>query len=301
MKRKKYLQNYLEFILFMVFIKLFRLLPYSLAKRLLVNLFVLLGFHVGIRKKIALEQLEHAFPEKTKQECLKILRDSYISMAITAFELFIPHKKDFRQITVDGWENIEESLALNRGLILVGGHIGNWELAGRFFTDRGIPLNVIIKRLRNSRINDYINRLRKRDKIEIIYKNKALKPVLKALKQNEMVVMLIDQDAGKEGIVLPFLNKKASVFTGFVRLADRYDTPLVLGISHRKENGSYHLTFEKPVLPSTFRSKEGYPDNLACFFHKRLEEYVEACPEQWFWIHRRWKGAEKARRIISDN
>ncbi len=293
--QKKRLKSLVEYLLFIFVLQFFRIIPYYLGKKIIVRLFLFFGLVIGIRKKVVLEQLKQAFPTKSKHEIKIITRNIYKNLALTSLEMFV--QKEPGKISIDGWKNVVNALKLNRGLIIISGHLGNWELAGRFIARQNLPLNVVIKRLRNNYFNDFVNRTRARDGIKIIYKTRTMRPVLAALKNNQIVVMLIDQNAGKDGINLSFMNREASVFTGFARLAERYNTPLVLGIALRDGNKENRFIFEKHILP------EDYPENeqtirIVEHFNSRLEHYIKENPDQWFWLHRRWKGVHKGKSIV---
>lgn len=301
---KKRFRNMLEYIMLTTTVSVFKILPFKSGKKILPFLFRYVGMWVVSRKKIALTQLRESFPNKSNRELSTILHKTYYHFGYLAADLFLSKNDRNKQIDVQGWENITESLQLERGLLLISGHIGNWELAGRYISSQNIPISVVVKQLHNLYVNDYINRIRMKNGIKIIYKKKALRPTIKAFKNNEALVTLIDQDARMQGVKLPFLGREASLFTGFVRLALLYDTPLVFGVALRNDDGSYSFIFEKPVIPSQYKTDSAINDNteleleIAKYFHGRLEEYVKRYPEQWFWLHNRWKGAKKARQIV---
>ncbi|MBW6515263.1 MAG: lysophospholipid acyltransferase family protein [Candidatus Cloacimonetes bacterium] len=293
--REKRIKSIIEYLLFIIILQLFKLLPYKASQMLIVWIFLFSGLIVGIRKRVVQEQLQISFPEKEETEIKVLTRQIYKNLAFTSLEMFAKQKLD--NIEVEGWDNILNALKLKRGLIIVTGHIGNWELAGRYIAHQKLTINVVIKRLRNRYFNDYVNRTRERDGIKIIYKTKTMRTVLTALKNNEIVVLLIDQDAGKEGVILPFLNREASVFTGFARLAERYDTPMITGIALRDSDDKNRFVFEQHLLPSEFNQEEDKIMKITAYFHARLEDYIMKHPEQWFWVHRRWKGAKKAKKL----
>jgi len=293
--REKRVKSLIEYLLFIAILQIFKLLPYKASQEIVIRIFLFFGLLVGIRKKVVQEQLKISFPDKDRNEIEELTRLIYKNLALTSLEMFAKHKLD--NIEVEGWDNILNALKLKRGLILVTGHIGNWELAGRYIAHQKLPINVVIKRLRNRYFNDYVNRTRVKDGINIIYKTKTMRAVLTALKQNEIVALLIDQDAGKEGVIFPFLNREASVFTGFARLAERYDTPMITGIALRESDNKNRFVFEKYLLPSEFDHEADKIIQITAYFHTRLEFYIKKHPEQWFWVHRRWKGAKKAKKL----
>jgi len=293
--QNKRIKSFIEYLFFIPALFLFRILPYPLSRKFIVLIFLLIGLQLGVRKRVARSQISEAFPEKEPEEIRQLLSRLYKNLALTSLEMFV--RKDLTGVEAAGWENIKKALELNRGLILISGHIGNWELAARYIANQNIPLNVVIKKLRNPYFNDFVNRTRKKYGIKIIYKSKTMRPVLKALKNNETVVMLIDQDAGKDGIIIPFLNKDASAFTGYARLAQLYDTPMVWGAALRIDDYKSRFVFEPYILPSTFQKEREPIKTIVQYFNKRLECYIRDYPDQWFWVHRRWKGAHKARKI----
>ena len=282
--------------MFLSMLHFFRILPDRFSRIVITHLFLFLGLIIGIRKRVVYEQLKHIFPRKSNSDIKQIIRQVYRNLALTSQEMFL--NKDLANIEVEGWENILAALELNRGLILITGHMGNWELAGRYLARQNLPINVVIKRLRNGYFNDYVNKARNKDGIKIVYKTKTMRAILSALQNNEVVVLLIDQDAGKEGIVFPFLGRDASVFTGYARLAEHYDTPMIMGIALRKSDRINRFVFEEYVLPSGFLPEKDRKSKIVEYFNNRLAEYILSFPEQWFWVHRRWKGVNKAKRDL---
>ncbi|MFA5498070.1 MAG: lysophospholipid acyltransferase family protein [Candidatus Cloacimonadia bacterium] len=294
MKNIKQLQNVIEYFLLKTLVFFFRLLPDRLALFLLKGLAFFASDILRIRRKVVKDNLIKAFPEKNNREIEKIIHKHYYNLTLTAYESFIQKRKETHPYTLEGWELIEDALEHKRGVLVISGHFGNWELAGQYLAQKGVKLNVIIKRLRNPYVNDYINAPRQKAGINIIYKSKNMKPVFRALMRNEIVVMLVDQDAGKEGVRLPFLGREASIITGYARIALKMDTPLVLGIFLRERPGYFHFSFEKLVLPAKSRNASKNYLRIVNLMNKGLEEYIKLYPEQWFWVHRRWKGSRKA-------
>lgn len=302
-KRKTTFAQRLQYLLLQQFIKLLKLLPYHTAESFTSWLFMAAGISFNIRKKLAMKQLEQVFPQKDLQQRKQIVRNMYLHFGRVSADMFLNGSLEEKKINISGWENITNALRLGRGLLFISGHIGNWELAGRVIASRGIPISVVIKRIHNGLVNNHINKIREANGIKIIYKKRALRPTLTAFKNNEAVVTLIDQDARKDGYKLNFLGKEGSLHTAFVRLAMKYDTPIVFGAALVNNDGSYNFIFDKPVIPSEFtvNDTDTTPETsakeiaIAKHFHNRLEYYVKQYPEQWFWMHNRWKGIKKAK------
>ncbi len=305
-KKKITSAHKLEYLLMTLTVKMLKLFPYNTAESLASWLFKSIGMGFGVRKKLALQQIGEAFPQMTGKEKKRTITKMYQHFGRLSADMFLVGKLEEKKINIVGWDNITQALQLGRGLLFISGHLGNWELAGRVLAARGIPISVVIKRIHNGLVNEHINRIREANGIKIIYKTKALRPTIQAFKNNEALVTLIDQNARKNGYRLPFLGKQASLHTGFVRLAIKNDTPIVFGAALRNEDGTYDFVFEKLVIPSEFPIKRGDENaaddtirreiEIAKYFHGRLEHYIKQCPEQWFWLHNRWKRANKAKR-----
>lgn len=295
MRKEK--QSRLEYIGFKVLLKLLSLLPYSLIRFLLANLFVFGGYYLHIRRKVAFRNLQYIFPDKQKEEMDKIIKGMYYNFGLTAAEIYF---EDFQQtkasIEVEGWQNLKNALKRKRGLILATGHIGNWELAGRYIASK-LKMAVVAKRQRNRYFDNHLNKMREEAGMKIIFRKKALKPIFKYLKRNYIITLLIDQNAGDDGIRTDFLGKSASTYVGAAKIALKKGVPVVVGIAYRKQDGTNVFRFEKPILSDDKSTNDMALKNLTEHISKKLEYYILKYPEQWFWVHKRWKGAKKAKTI----
>ncbi len=282
-------KNYLEFVPTYIAIKLLSLLPYALIEKLLKNLCLWGGYYLGIRKDIAAKQLRMVFPEKSQNEINTILREMYLGIGQTMTEFYFASASYFSKIAdVSGWEYVEECLSEGKGLIIACGHIGNWELGARFIAYKGKKIKAIVKKMRNDLFDDYTNSMRKKEGMEIIYTSKALKPILSALKNNEVVGFLIDQHARKEGEMMDFLGHKCSTHLGAAKISLRTGAPIIPAFPLRKPDGSYILTFEKPIKPGKNDSLDDIIE-LTRLLNHRLELQIINNPSQWFWLHKRWR------------
>ena len=254
-----------------------------------------LAFTLGIRRRVALENLAHAFPEKRLAERKAIARGAYVCMARTAVESLVPDDHldmSWEDAAPQGeaWEALLASVARGQGALLVTGHLGNWERAGKMLLRRGIRLNALVRPLAgaiNARIVD--NRLRAGG--GLIYPRGAITQVLKALRLGECVMVLLDQALpSPEALFVPFFGRLASTTPAMAVAARRSGAPVFLVLAVRDASGrKLHLEVEGPlaVPPGPYCQQ-------ALVMHTAqvtaaLERHIRRHPEQWLWLHRRWK------------
>ncbi|HNX03188.1 MAG TPA: lysophospholipid acyltransferase family protein, partial [Candidatus Cloacimonas sp.] len=233
---KHKIQNRIEYIAFRIALALLKLLPAEVAKVVLKGLFFLGGYGLGIRKNVAVKQLNKVYPEKSRQEKAKIIRKLYRNMALSVYESYLQDDdKLYRNIRIEGREHIEDALSLQRGVILATAHYGNWE-AARVLPKAGIPFSGIAKPQRNNLFDNYTNAIRERCGMRIINMKRGLRDVVHELRENRLVAILIDQNAGNSGLVIDFLGFPASHWKGVAKLSLRYKVPIVPSFARRAED-----------------------------------------------------------------
>jgi Kdo2-lipid IVA lauroyltransferase/acyltransferase len=187
-------------------------------------------------------------------------------------------------IFVDGYEILTDNLAKGNGAIVVSGHLGNWELMGAIMAAKGLPITFVVTTQRNKLIEQMIDRYRGAVGIQIVKRRQAIRGVLSALKQNRIVALLIDQDAHEDGAFVPFFGKLASTPRGPAVFHLKTGAPILFAKSVRLPHERYRITVEELEI-------EGItdPDKIMAIATAKLENAVRETPEQWFWMHRRWK------------
>jgi len=268
-------------------------LPASAAREIGAGLGSL-AYAVGIRREVVLDHLSRVFgEERSKAELARIARESYRNFGRTTFEFGRFPRLDARAIeetvSLEGGEHLDRALAEGKGAILVAGHFGNWELAATLAT-RGYPLTFLVGEQHNTLVDGLMNRLRARFGVEIVPLTGSLMGVLRALRRNRIVAMLSDQDAGRSGIFVDFLGLPASTPYGPGRIAARTGAPVVPGNAVRRPGGRHSLVFRPPVPPAPEgASPEEAARHYTQAYTTALEDFVRRHPEQYFWMHRRWK------------
>jgi KDO2-lipid IV(A) lauroyltransferase len=189
---------------------------------------------------------------------------------------------------VKGRHYLDEALEEGRGLVVVTFHLGNWELMGTYMAGLDYPLSVVGQRIHNPYIDQMVEDFRSKAGMEVIYRSRAVKDSIRALRANRIVVFLSDQDAHENGVFVPFFGRSASTPRGPAVIAMHCDAPAVMAFSTRQGNGNYDITIE----PIPFERDGDLETEIVRFtriYTARLEEYIRMYPEQWLWQHRRWK------------
>jgi KDO2-lipid IV(A) lauroyltransferase len=190
---------------------------------------------------------------------------------------------------VQGWDLVQALLARGRGLIMVTGHLGNWELGGAWLAARGVRLDVVVRRMGNPLFDGYLARTRGRLGMTVVRDRDAVRRTPRTLKEGGAVALLTDQ-AGLNlaSTFVPFFGRPAKTPRGPAVFALRLGVPMVFGVAIRQPTGRYRMTFEEiPVESSGERERD--VDRVVARYTEALERWVRVAPEQYFWHHRRWK------------
>jgi KDO2-lipid IV(A) lauroyltransferase len=188
-----------------------------------------------------------------------------------------------------GQEHLEQALALGRGILYPTGHVGNWEIHAVAHGWLYAPVSVVARPLDNPALDRRLCALRSMSGNTVIYKKKALARILKTLKEGGGVAMLIDQNVQeKDGIFVDYFGRPAATTTVAAALAVKTGCALLTGYSHLLPDGRYRFVYQPPL-----HTQAGNRDDEVARLTQALTSRIEACvrerPEQWLWIHRRWK------------
>lgn len=272
----------------------FRCVPVRLRTRIFVSLF-LAFYHLSPRRRlIAIHNLKMAFPEKSMSEIVTIAKGVYRNMAIVAAELFdIPWltKERIREgIEVEGFEHCLEALKKNRGLLMFGAHFGNWELEAIAVSLLVCPAMVIYRTLDNRLLDRLVFSVRSSTGNKPLRKQQAMRPMLRTLKNNGIVGLLIDQNSSKqEGVFVDFFGRPACTTDGLALLALHTEAPVLPAFMVRLEDGRYRLVFGEEIkIINTDQREQDVLINTQNFT-RVIEEMIRKYPDQWLWVHQRWK------------
>ncbi len=260
-----------------------------------------IGFYLlGRERGRTLEHLSLAYgAEKSVEEICELGRRVFIHFAEVAVDVL-----RFPRLTRGELDRLVEPgggfflfdrlLAEGRGVILLSAHLGNWELMGALFRLYGYPGALIGRRIYYEKFNDAIIRLREKVTLRTIYQDAPAKEYLKVLRQNEILAILGDQDLDRfEGIFVPFFGRPAYTVTTPVRLALATGAPVVPTFLIR-EGDRYRLVVEEPIRVEMKGTREEAIYEYTARWSRVIEEKIRAYPEQWAWMHRRWRSAPPA-------
>jgi KDO2-lipid IV(A) lauroyltransferase len=190
----------------------------------------------------------------------------------------------------DGLENLTGSLGPKRGAILVTGHCGNWEWLNLALGASGVPMTVTAREVYDPRLDQVARRLRGRFGAETSLRGKdAGGRLVRALRRGRVIGLLIDQDIDIPGVFVEFFGQPAWTPTGAALLALRTGCPVVAGFATRLANGRMRLSFSEPIQIAPGADLDTDVARLTAILTARIERQVRSHPEQWVWMHRRWK------------
>ncbi|HTQ87609.1 MAG TPA: lysophospholipid acyltransferase family protein [Candidatus Solibacter sp.] len=246
-------------------------------------------------ERAALFNLKIAFPEMTDDERRGIARRlmRHIGWMGGEFSQFPRQTAESirRVITIDGIENYQAAKARGKGLIYLTGHMGAWELAPFAQALNGHPLNFLVRPVENARVNSLVDRYRCLAGNRTIDKNEAVREMLRILRENGDVGVLMDVNSSlDEGVFVPFFGVPACTSSGVARIALRTDCSVMPGYVYWSEaERRYHLQLD-PEIPLV-RSGDTEADVVAntARFAQVFEQYARRYPDQWLWVHKRWK------------
>ena len=254
-----------------------------------------LGFSpLKIRRAVVERQLRAAFPERDAADVERIARASYAHLGRTSIETAILPSYSPAQIielfeAVVGWDLVEQRLALGKGLILVTGHLGNWELGGAYIAARGLPIDAVARHMANPLFDRYLTGTRQRIGMNVVHDEDAVRRVPRALRGGRAVAFLVDQGAvGLASTWVPFFGRFAKTPRGPAVFALRLGTPVMFGVALRQPSGRYQLSFE-PIEIADTGDREADVDRIVADYTQVLERWIRRAPEQYLWHHRRWK------------
>jgi len=265
------------------------------AKRMeqLAHFLADLAWRLGIRKQIALDNLRHAFPEKPAAEREQIARSAYRNMALTALEALSAAKLSDAEVEalveIENWAPLEEAIKAGQGVLVATAHFGSWELLGSVMARRNIPMHAVVRPLTGA-LNARIIESRLKNGLSLIPPRGAVMGAVKAVRKGGVVVMLLDQVlSAKHGVFVPFFGRPACTNPSLSAAAFRTGAPVFVVMGAREPDKRLRLYCEGPFpLPTGERTTQGITEQTA-LITSVLERYIRRYPDQWLWMHRRWK------------
>jgi len=285
----------LEYALAWLLIRGISILPRPVARAAGIGLGQLVYLLHGKLRRVGMRNLQLAFPEKSAHERRRILRGEFTSLGRQLAEvcLFPSYTREnvTKIVVYDGFENFERAEARGKGVIYLTAHLGGWELSAFSHSIQGHPLHVVMRGMDNPFLDRFITHLRTMHGNRAVDKDNFVRGLLSAMKAGETVGILMDTNmTPPQGVFVDFFGIPACTASGLARIALRTDAAVVPGFTiWDRELRKYRLRFD-PAL-ALIRTGVEEADIVAntALFTKVIEQYVRLYPDQWLWVHRRWK------------
>jgi KDO2-lipid IV(A) lauroyltransferase len=247
-----------------------------------------------IRRKSAIENVLRVFPEKTRGEATKMARTSLYHMGLTLIEFFtMPflNAELFRQMyEVDGEEHFKKAFEEGKGVFVLSVHTGNGDLGTAALASWGYPVYIISKLFKSKWLNELWFASRRAKGVRFIPPRKSSYEILKALKKNEAVIFVLDQYTGPpNGILTTFFGHETGTAVGLALFAQRSGAPVVPVYTHRTGPLKHRIRIKPPIEFEEKGSKEETLRFMTEKYNRVVEQAILEAPEQWLWVHRRWK------------
>ena len=284
------MKNTIEFFLILFFYFISRIIGLNLSS----YLGGILVWSYGLfskRNLIGMKNLNLAFPKKSNIEKKKILRKMWYHFGRVIGEYPHLHKIKIyknRNLKIIGINNLLDPLKKDKNCIYFSAHIGNWELSSHPLTQNGFKINFVYRALNNKFADELLKKIRFKYGVKLIKKGaEGAKECIKALKNKENLGMLIDQKMN-DGLPVNFFNKVAMTAPAIAKFALKFRCQIVPALCIREKGIKYKIEYFKPIQYS-FLKKLGSEEKIMLYLNTIIEKWIIEHPEQWIWVHDRWK------------
>ena len=294
----------LEYAVVWPAIKLMGLLPRPLARAVGIALgLTVFRLHRRLRE-VGMRNLALAFPQMPAEERRRIVRGEYISLGRQLAEVCLFPRYTCANVTdvvvYDGLENYQKAFARGKGVLFLTGHLGGWELSAFAHSLQGHPMWIVMRPLDNPYIDRLVQSYRTMHGNKTVSKDDFIRGLLAAMRAGEVVGILMDTNmTPPQGVFVNFFGVPAYTASGLARIALRTDAAVVPTFTTwQKDIGKYTLRFD-PAL-ELIRTGDNEADIVAntALFTSVIESFIRRYPDQWLWLHRRWKTRPEGEKAI---
>ena len=285
-----------RYFLLKVSVFLSRLTPLQLV-RAGAWLGVLWYYVLRIRKSVVMANISRVFPERPTFQQRRIARRFYESFSTSILEFLAIHSRDqgIAQPSVRGIEHYLDAMEKGRGIVAVTAHMGNFDLLACSQALIKVPLGIVSKRLTNRAVNDFWMNTRANCGVRIFEEGSPAAAVFRWLTHGKVLGVVVDQrlSQAKGGVLVPFLGYRVWTSVAAADLALRTGATLLPVMIHRNADGCHEIVFEREISLVDVQGRKRGRIELMTQIHSVLEQWIVAFPEEWMWIHRRFKDAVK--------
>jgi len=284
--KKRIKRNFIFYLVYSLYI-LLNLLPHSAASFLFSSLALFLFFILKKVRSTMIANLNYVYGISPSHK--KFAFQNFLNLSRNAVD-FLRLKKLClnKKIIIRREEIFQNALKIGNGVIFISGHLGAWELIPAYLSEKGYPINVVTRTVYEPKLGNLIDNIRQSKGMNIIDRKVSLKESFKALKRGESLGVLIDQDTGSKGVFIQFLGRRAFTPTGIVKLAMKTKSSVIPMAIHR-ERDSHIIDVDHPLKFVLTGNKEMDIMNNTALCSNAVEKFIRTYPEEWVWMHRRWK------------
>jgi KDO2-lipid IV(A) lauroyltransferase len=265
------------------------------------------GYRIATKQRqIAIESLTKVFGDKkSKQEIEKIAYECFFSMTGTAVEffMFMKHPQRIRQyVEIQGLENLKKALAKGKGVVAVSAHFGSFPLLLSRLSQEGYKVHAVLRHMRDQKLDQLFEDKRDFMHVGSIYtqpRQECVNKSLGALRNNEILFVQLDQNFGTAGVFVDFFGVKAATATGPIIFSMRTGAPLVPMFIYRLEGPHHKIVIEPEVAIEDKGERNERIINAVQKVTTIIEEYIRRYPNEWGWIHKRWKARPKDEKKVA--
>lgn len=246
------------------------------------------------RRRVTLDNLRHAYPEKSLPDLMNIARGAFHNYGISLIELlWFPNFTDESLtsfVTVKNPGVLKSAAAQGKGMVLLSGHFGNWEMIVFAISwQTKIPVSIIVQAQNNKLVDGLINRHRCLRGNRTIPMGMSIREILRTLQQGGVIGIAPDQSGPMEGVFVKFFGRLVATHQGPAAFALRTGAPMCMGFIVRKADGTYEVTVEEVSTDNLHGSEDERVIEVTRRHTELLERYIRMYPDHWLWMHRRWK------------
>lgn len=269
-------------------------LPLDTARSFGAGLGRFVYWPLGIRRKVVERQIQAAFPGLDLAEVRRVSRAAYEHFGRSVVEIAVLSRLPAGAVMqwFEGSDDLapfDAAVTAGNGLIAVTGHLGSWELTAAYFAARGHQIDVIARHMQNPLFDAYLKRTRERYGVRVVYDDEAVRTIPRALRDGRIVALVSDQGVkGLASAFVQFFGRPAKTPRGAAVFAHRFESPAMFFAAMRQPSGKYWMHI-RPIPVQRGGEREQEIDDIVAAYTRTLETFVRRYPEQYFWLHRRWR------------
>ena len=245
------------------------------------------------QRRLACEHIQQALDISDEDAIKTIVKQCFSNLGKNVVEFMLFRRMNPKQIqqsvSFEGVQHVENALALGKGAIILTGHFGNWELLAASISTKVSPLTPIVRELRSPRLNALVSKYREKAGYSTIDRNTGVRQALRCLRNNNLLGIVVDVDTSVNGVFVDFFGKLAYTPYSPIAFALKTGASVLPAFIIRQPDGTHRAIIEPPLTLERCDDKENELVINTQKYTKVIESYIRKNPEQWIWMHQRWK------------